>query len=338
MSHFIRNTVILAKTEVTYGTDPTPTGGANALLVSNLSINPLNAQNVPRDLITGFMGGFEQLVANRFVECGFDIELVGGGTAGTGPAWGPVLQACGFAETDTASTRVDFVPVSSAFSSLTIYWYDDGLLHKICGARGDVMFKLNANSRPVMSFTFKGLYTAPTATSNASPTLTGFKAPLAVAEANTADLTFGCTHSTSGAPALASGTPYPSMGIEFGTGNTVEHIPMLGGESVEITAREATCKFQVELTAAQEVTMMGNVAANTPIKIIAWKGHCEVHEKFTGEDVRQIRDAHPGTIVLAHPECPPDVLEEAVEPARCSLGALAAIRHPRGRSDRPGPA
>jgi len=54
-----------------------------------------------------------------------------------------------------------------------------------------------------------------------------------------------------------------------------------------------------------------NVAANTPIKIIAWKGHCEVHEKFTGEDVRQIRDAHPGTIVLAHPECPPDVLEEA---------------------------
>jgi len=54
-----------------------------------------------------------------------------------------------------------------------------------------------------------------------------------------------------------------------------------------------------------------NVAANTDIKIIAWQGHCEVHVKFTGEDVRQIRDAHPGAIVLAHPECPPDVLEEA---------------------------
>jgi len=54
-----------------------------------------------------------------------------------------------------------------------------------------------------------------------------------------------------------------------------------------------------------------NVAANTDVKIIAWKGHCEVHQKFSGEDVRQIRDAHPGAIVLAHPECPPDVLEEA---------------------------
>ncbi len=54
-----------------------------------------------------------------------------------------------------------------------------------------------------------------------------------------------------------------------------------------------------------------NVAANTDIRIIAWQGHCEVHVKFSGEDVRQIREAHPGAIVLAHPECPPDVLEEA---------------------------
>lgn len=54
-----------------------------------------------------------------------------------------------------------------------------------------------------------------------------------------------------------------------------------------------------------------NVAANTDVKIIAWKGRCEVHEQFSGEDVRQIRDAHPGAIVLAHPECPPDVLLEA---------------------------
>ncbi len=54
-----------------------------------------------------------------------------------------------------------------------------------------------------------------------------------------------------------------------------------------------------------------NVAANTEIRIISWEGHCEVHEKFSAEDVRQIRDAHPGAIVLAHPECPPDVLEEA---------------------------
>jgi quinolinate synthase len=51
-----------------------------------------------------------------------------------------------------------------------------------------------------------------------------------------------------------------------------------------------------------------NVAAQTGVKIIAWAGRCEVHERFTAEDVAEMRASHPGVIVLAHPECPPDVL------------------------------
>ncbi len=54
-----------------------------------------------------------------------------------------------------------------------------------------------------------------------------------------------------------------------------------------------------------------NVAAQTGIRILTWPGACEVHEQFSAEDVKQLREAHPGVIVLAHPECPPDVLQEA---------------------------
>jgi quinolinate synthase len=54
-----------------------------------------------------------------------------------------------------------------------------------------------------------------------------------------------------------------------------------------------------------------NVAADTDVEIIAWTGHCEVHELFTAEDIRELRDAHPGVVVLAHPECPPEVVNEA---------------------------
>jgi quinolinate synthase len=53
-----------------------------------------------------------------------------------------------------------------------------------------------------------------------------------------------------------------------------------------------------------------NTAAQTKVEIIAWKGHCEVHERFTAEDVRSVRESHPGVVVLAHPECPPDVVAE----------------------------
>jgi quinolinate synthase len=54
-----------------------------------------------------------------------------------------------------------------------------------------------------------------------------------------------------------------------------------------------------------------NVAAQTTIKIVAWHGRCEVHERFTPEDIAEMREAHPGLVVLAHPECPPEVMAAA---------------------------
>ena len=54
-----------------------------------------------------------------------------------------------------------------------------------------------------------------------------------------------------------------------------------------------------------------NIARQTGVKIITWKGHCEVHERFSAADIRSYREGNPGVIVLAHPECPPEVIAEA---------------------------
>ncbi len=54
-----------------------------------------------------------------------------------------------------------------------------------------------------------------------------------------------------------------------------------------------------------------NVARQTDIDIIAWHGRCEVHERFTAADIAELREVYPGVQVLAHPECPPEVLEAA---------------------------
>src|SRR4051794_17895113 len=53
------------------------------------------------------------------------------------------------------------------------------------------------------------------------------------------------------------------------------------------------------------------VATQTKVKLILWKGHCEVHERFTGAELRAYRDADPSIQIIAHPECPPDVIAEA---------------------------
>ncbi|MER8501657.1 quinolinate synthase NadA [Mesorhizobium sp. M0195] len=99
-----------------------------------------------------------------------------------------------------------------------------------------------------------------------------------------------------------------------------------------------------------------NIAAQTDVQIIAWKGHCEVHERFTPADIRELRESHPGVIVLAHPECPPDVVAEAdfsgstaamsdyvdrQRPARvmlmteCSMSDNVALAHPEVEFIRP---
>ena len=53
-----------------------------------------------------------------------------------------------------------------------------------------------------------------------------------------------------------------------------------------------------------------NVAKETKVKIIAWHGTCIVHEKFTAEEIREYRKDNPGITILAHPECPPEVVAE----------------------------
>ncbi len=54
-----------------------------------------------------------------------------------------------------------------------------------------------------------------------------------------------------------------------------------------------------------------NIANETGIRIITWAGHCEVHERFTPDEIRRLRAENPGIVVLAHPECPPEVVAEA---------------------------
>ena len=54
-----------------------------------------------------------------------------------------------------------------------------------------------------------------------------------------------------------------------------------------------------------------NVAKQTSVKVITWKGRCEVHERFSAADIRAFRESNPGIVVLAHPECPPEVIAEA---------------------------
>lgn len=262
MPRYIRNTAVLAKIETTPGVDSVPTGAANAMLVSNLNFNPLNAENVPRELVRPFFGGSEQLVGVAYKECGFDVELVGAG-AGVAPAWGALLRACAMAEVATASTRVDYTPITNALETVTIYWHDDGVRHVLLGAKGTATLMFNIGERPMLRFRFIGVDGSDSAVANPTPVLTAFRQPQVVTNINTADITLGATHSSSGAPALTAGTVYTSRGLEIELGNALIYTPLLGEEIVDITGRETAGNLQLDVSAAQEVALMGQIRANT---------------------------------------------------------------------------
>jgi quinolinate synthase len=81
------------------------------------------------------------------------------------------------------------------------------------------------------------------------------------------------------------------------SGNAVEVIRSLGVKRVLMIPDEFLAQ---------------NVQAVLPeIEILTWAGHCEVHERFTPADIREVRESYPGVTVIAHPECPPDVVAES---------------------------
>ena len=80
------------------------------------------------------------------------------------------------------------------------------------------------------------------------------------------------------------------------SGNAVKVVESLGVDRVLFLPDEYLAKY---------------VATQTKVEIISWRGHCEVHEQFSGDEIRRYRQGHENLVVIAHPECPPDVLEAA---------------------------
>lgn len=80
------------------------------------------------------------------------------------------------------------------------------------------------------------------------------------------------------------------------SGNAVQVIESLGVDRVIMIPDEFLAR---------------NIARQTGVEVITWPGRCEVHERFGAQDVREVRTSYPGAVVLAHPECPPEVVAEA---------------------------
>jgi len=114
MTLLTRKRAILSKIETTYGVDPTPTGAANAILMSNLTVSPMEMTLVQRNNIKAYLGNNSSVLAAIYAKVSFDVEIAGSGTAGTAPAFDSLLRACALSATALAAPVTGTATAGSA--------------------------------------------------------------------------------------------------------------------------------------------------------------------------------------------------------------------------------
>ncbi len=225
--------IILFKMETVYGTDPTPTGAADAFLMTNVAFTPMEGDDVSRDLEYPYLAAQPMIPTGLRGRLTGRVELVPSGTAGSAPAWGPMLRVCAVAQTINAGVSVVYNPISTAMESGTLYFWIGGTLHVLKGCRGTATLQFTAQGIAYIEFNIMGLWEEPSEVARATPTLTAFKDPVIVTHANTPTFT-------------VNGVSLVMRDANLAFNNQVEPRLLVGSRSVIIPSRSDAFNTRVE--------------------------------------------------------------------------------------------
>ena len=118
--------VVLAALETAYGVDSSPTA-ADAILLSKLTLSPLEGESVQRDFIKPYFGSSGEIRVSNFAKLEFEVELAGSGTPGIAPPWGKLLQACGFDERLISTDVIDVSPSAGTSNTIVLSAADSAI-------------------------------------------------------------------------------------------------------------------------------------------------------------------------------------------------------------------
>jgi hypothetical protein len=223
--------LLLAKIEATYGIDASP-GAVNAILAKDVELTPLEAEALERGLVKPYLGADESIISGEHVLISFKIEYQGSGIAGTAPAWGPLMRSCGFAQTITPVTSVEYDLAASNYESATLYFNMGKNLHAMKGARGNVKVSLEKGI-PYLEFNFIGLWVDPTEVAAVTPDWSAWQKPTPTGVGRTSGFTIN----------NFTGKPYK---LSLDVGQDVKFIETLTTQSVDINERKTSGNVSIE--------------------------------------------------------------------------------------------
>jgi hypothetical protein len=273
MSKQWRRRLAVVAVETQYGVAPDPATATILEVVMLDAGNPYAGNTVERERMRYGFGNFEQINTGPSVERQIRVPFSGSGTAGEPPAYSPLLRACGLSETidnTVDSESVTYQPVSQGMDSVTIWWYEDGQVQEIRGARGTYEIGADAQSLPYWQFNLTGLYSRP----ENAPTVQGVESTIAgEVPINKQNSTF-----------TMFGYPARLQAFSQNAGNQVEYRNLVGYEGVHITDRRVTGNITIEAPALADFNAFEKV---------------ESHQLVTLGEVTLTHGTAPGNIIKA---------------------------------------
>lgn len=253
MAKLMRKMAILAKAETVRGTDAVPTGAANAILVSEVTLTPIEGDVVQRDNVRPYFGSRGSVLVTQYSKIAFSVEIAGVAAAGDVPGYAALMRGCAIAVTTAAGVSTTFAPATDALESLTIYGNVDGTVYKMTDAHGNVKATINAKGIPKWQFEFTGLFVPAEDAPLPVADYTKFMDPLGVNKANTT-LTL-------------DGLGVAANAFAFDAGNTVVKRDLMTVDAVDITARVSTGSVTFENTSVATKDWIGMARASQRVNL-----------------------------------------------------------------------
>lgn len=233
-----KSKIILVKPEATYGVDPVPTGAQDGMVLTDVQFQPMEGQDVSRNLEMPYLGSQEQVPVGLYCVLTGSFELVGSGQTGVAPAWSPLLRACGVAEVvtpddDPGDGTVEYSPVSDGHESFAAYFFIGPNRYVMLGSRATAEITVNALGIPVCRVTITGLFTVPSVQARPTVNLDAFQTPEVASKANTPIFTI-------------DDIPFVMRNFSLNLGCDVQARMLIGLERIVIVDKAETLSTQVE--------------------------------------------------------------------------------------------
>lgn len=161
MALLTQKSLLLAKIESTYATDPTPTTSADAVQAYDVELE-ITREPEERRPIDVTLSPLTPILGLGEAKVKFAVDAKGSGTAGTAPDWLVLHRACGWVNTNVPATSDTLKPDDTPTDSVTIWVYKDGLLYKVVGCRGEVKQVFEAGKIVKFKYEFMGRFDIPT--------------------------------------------------------------------------------------------------------------------------------------------------------------------------------